>query len=172
MKDKYASGLNRETLDDVVAMAQAANGVEGAWTGRRCLSLHPPQPALAIDSQPTGLPNPRAPASSKPWPKVEGALSLVNFSSALKPRLKCHLPCEALSACCQHPEHSPQHPSLCCLIPASNKAMAPPPTCCVTLGKVLNLSVPQFPHSLKGHDGGTSLLRFWWGLCEYMQSIS
>ena len=123
MKDKYArSGLNRETLDDAVPMAQAATGVGGAWTGRRRLSLHPPPPALAIDSQPTCLPNPRAPASSKPWPKVEGALSLVNFNSALKPRIKCHLLCEALSACCQHPEHPPQHPSLCCFIPARNKS--------------------------------------------------
>lgn len=167
MKDKQArSGLNRETLDNAVTRAQAATGVEGARTGRRCLSLHPPPPALAIDSQPTRLPNPRAPASSKPWPKVGGPVLLVNFNSALKPRLKCHLLCEALSACCQHPEHTPQHLSLCCFIPASNKTTASPPTCCVTLGKVLNLSVPQFSLSLKGHDGSTSLQRFWWGLYE------
>jgi len=124
---------------------------------------HLPLLLTAID---TRLPNPRAPASSKPWPKVGGPVLLVNFNSALKPRLKCHLLCEALSACCQHPEHTPQHLSLCCFIPASNKTMASPPTCCVTLGKVLNLSVPRFPHSLKGHDGSTSLQRFWWGLYE------
>lgn len=165
MKDKSSrSGWSREILDDAVAMAQAAPGVEEAWTGRRHLSLHHPSPSPAIDSQPTRLPNPRALASSKPRPRVEGPLLLVNFNSALKPGLQCHLLCEALSACLQHPEHPPQHLSLCCLTLTSNKSMASPPTCCVTLGKLLNLSVSQLP--LKGHDGSISLLRWWWGLNE------
>lgn len=96
MKDQ----MGRKALDRGCHYGQAA-GVEGAWTGRRPRLLHPaPPPALTTLAIAHCSPKLRHCIAKTLAQGRRSPILLVNCDSALKPRLKCHLLREALSAGC------------------------------------------------------------------------